>query len=96
MRDWTPSTKFVRELFATTTPGCLCEAEKSDALYEAFDRWLAAHDAQVRAEERERIAQAIEEWWSEQETSGVFTGGAWSSGARYALSAALGIAREAT
>lgn len=46
----------------------------------AWDRWLAAHDDQVRAEERERIARAIEEWWSEQETSDVFTGGAWSRG----------------
>jgi len=25
----------------------------------AFDRWLAAHDAEVRADERARIAEAI-------------------------------------
>ena len=61
MSDWTPTTEQVRDGY------------RYDAEYEyhnplstehvrlgrAFDRWLAAHDAQVRAEERERIAQAI-------------------------------------
>lgn len=48
---YTPTTDEVREAYAGYAwlgPG------RSDVTPE-FDRWLAAHDAQVRAEERERV-----------------------------------------
>lgn len=66
MSDYTPTTDEVRAVWTTwngygglinrTGP----EPETSEATAVEFDRWLAAHDEQVRADERERIAQAIE------------------------------------
>jgi hypothetical protein len=49
MSDFTPTTQQVRYLCGT-----LVEAE--------FDRWLAAHDEQIRSAERERCAQIAEDY----------------------------------
>ncbi|MGC0143167.1 hypothetical protein [Pseudactinotalea sp. Z1732] len=58
MSERTPTTEDVRHgyawLSAGDNPGAR-EAAEGD-----FDTWLAAHDAQVRAEIAEQIAQAIE------------------------------------
>lgn len=48
MSEWTPTTEVVRGAASSWTTG------------EGFDRWLAAHDEQVRSEERERCAQIVE------------------------------------
>ena len=57
MSDYTPTTDEVRDRYAwgRSDVGYVSydEAEAE------FDLWLVAHDATVRAEERERIAQAI-------------------------------------
>lgn len=57
--EYTPTTEQVRDHFAW---GLMDDPflTRHHKAAEAFDRWLAAHEAQVRAEERERIAQAIE------------------------------------
>lgn len=55
MSDYAPTTEQVREGYVDTgwaADGSLGEPRDP----EVFDRWLAAHDAQVRADERERIA----------------------------------------
>lgn len=49
MSDYTPSTDEVRQM-----------ANSYDGVpNDVFDRWIAAHDESVRAEERERIAQRL-------------------------------------
>lgn len=53
-RDEVPPTAEVRERFIYGFPFW---AVARAALGDEFDRWLAAHDEAVRAEERERIAR---------------------------------------
>ena len=48
MDDFTPTTEDVRLIWIVSQTGCTARAE--------FDRWLAAHDAEVR----EQTAQEIE------------------------------------
>lgn len=55
--DYTPTTEEVREQYTREEPPRIGTVAERRA---EFDRWLAAHDAQVRADERERIASAIE------------------------------------
>ena len=56
--EYTPTTKDVREAFGSThmDGGCW---DQEDAL--AFDRWLAEHDAAVKAEALEQAAKANRE-----------------------------------
>lgn len=55
MSDYTPMTDEVREGFALDRSGYLSGSEGAAE----FDRWLAARDAEVRADEREKCAEAI-------------------------------------
>jgi hypothetical protein len=48
--DYTPTTETVRRAYAL----------KSGEHAEAFNRWLAAHDAEVRTEQRDKDAQIAE------------------------------------
>ena len=52
MSDYTPSTEFLRRMYATDTQA----HEPFDYRLAEFDRWLAVHDAEVRADEREKAA----------------------------------------
>lgn len=68
MSDYTPSTDEVRERFSLVVTSGLYEPStlRPAVKYrKQFDRWLAEHDATVRADHekavRERIAQDIEE-----------------------------------
>lgn len=57
MTDWIPSAEQVRSHYVFNQSN-QWEPERG----EAFDRWLAEHDAKVRAEEREKSAQVAEEF----------------------------------
>lgn len=57
MTDYTPTTETVRERFADGFP----RAGYIQAL-EDFDRWLAAHDAEVRAAALREAAEFIQPW----------------------------------
>ena len=53
MSDYTPTTAEVRLTFARLAP------PRTNPLAE-FDRWLAQHDAEVRKQVAEEVAEAIE------------------------------------
>ena len=57
MSDYTPTTDDVREGYATRNAPMYDGARRS-----MFDTWLAAHDREVRADERETCAREIEKW----------------------------------
>ena len=50
MNNWKPTTENMREEYGDNIP----------RRYEEFDRWLAEHDAEIRADEREKAAQRVE------------------------------------
>ena len=61
MSDYTPESEDVRGYFALAH-------EERNAVPEGtgeagFDRWLAAHDAAIRADEREKAAQRLLDAW---------------------------------
>lgn len=56
MSDYTPTTEAVRHGYAADHNGC--GGLDLDALAE-FDRWLATHDAELRADEREKAARRV-------------------------------------
>lgn len=61
MNDYTPKTEDIRELYAHEHPFPHVGRQQ-------FDRWLAQHDAEVRADEREKAAQRVASlhpsaWW---------------------------------
>jgi len=58
--EYTPPTEDVRALYVTGTPAHHVSVSKG---YTEFDRWLAAHDRDVAATERERCARIAEKWW---------------------------------
>jgi hypothetical protein len=55
--EYTPTTEQMRDVFANLT----LDSETRERRSIAFDRWLSAHDAEVRASERERAALHAEE-----------------------------------
>ena len=71
MSEYTPTTGLIRARYCDSIALAEREPERSHSLslspeehsenHAEFDRWLAAHDAQVRADERKRIAAAIRE-----------------------------------
>ena len=52
MSDYTPTDLIVRMRYANGR-------DNPSKEWAAFDRWLAAHDAEVRADEREQAAQRV-------------------------------------
>ena len=61
MNDYTPTTDNVREEYG----------DNWDRRYAEFDRWLAKHDAEVRADEREKAAHRLikaQPWTNSNET----------------------------
>ena len=61
MTDYTPTTAEVREWYDT-----FIEERSGESGLPEFDRWLATHDAEVRADEREKAAQRlVESHWAE-------------------------------
>ena len=61
MSDYTPDTETVRAGWATS---CMADSITGSAngFRREFDRWLAAHDAEIRADEREKAAQRVAEY----------------------------------
>lgn len=57
MSDYTPSTTEVRQQFSREEPPRFWTVNEKN---QQFNRWLAQHDAEVRAQERERIAEAFQ------------------------------------
>ena len=55
MSDYTPTTEDIRDVYMGWVP------YSQQRGMEEFYRWLAAHDAEVRADEREKAAQRIDE-----------------------------------
>ena len=60
MSDYTPSTEDVRARYhlagvSDTAPQFLIDRGRK-VYYDEFDRWLAAHDREVRASDREALA----------------------------------------
>jgi len=64
MSEYTPTTEEVRNGFSRSRQ---MPQFQSPALQSDFDRWLAAHDAEVRAVERERAALHAEEGYRYEE-----------------------------
>lgn len=52
MNNWTPKTDEIRGDYS----------EGDVKREERFDRWLAAHDAEIRADEREQAAMRVEDF----------------------------------
>lgn len=69
MSEYTPTLDHARALYVTGTPVHVPVAEANAE----FDRWLAAHDEQVRNEERERCLKAVERSDADR-TSGALRG----------------------
>lgn len=61
MSDYTPTTDEVRECF----PDGPASPRFGKVLRLEFDRWLAAHDAEIRADEREQAAQRVIAYYAE-------------------------------
>lgn len=62
--DWIPTTEDLREYVEVGGEARPWEASTPDmdaARAAAFDRWLAAHDAEVRAEQAEKDTQIAED-----------------------------------
>lgn len=57
MSDYTPTTGEVRDMWSWMREDN-SDLPMSEGVAE-FDRWLAAHDAAVRADEREKAAQVL-------------------------------------
>ena len=57
MSDYTPMTEEVREAYATHRFNAY--ATYRGTSLDEFDQWLAAHDAEIRADEREQAAQRV-------------------------------------
>lgn len=60
---YTPTTKEVRRVYVLAPDNLAADGKPEWSMYtqDQFDRWLAAHDAEVRADERERCAQIVRE-----------------------------------
>ena len=61
MTEYTPSLNMVREIYGESTEEGLA----------AFDRMIAIHDAEIRADEREKAAQRLikaQPWTNSNET----------------------------
>ena len=56
MSEYVPTTKEVRSDYQWGVHACGCCAERRPEDVEAFDRWLAAHDAEVAATALEEMA----------------------------------------
>lgn len=62
--EYTPTTGQVRNRYASgrrildARDACLTPVGELDA---EFDRWLAAHDAEIRRDEREKVARELRE-----------------------------------
>lgn len=58
MSDYTPKTEMVKTRYAIGHGGLSDDEE--DVRAEAFDRWLAQHEAAIRRDQIEKDAQVIE------------------------------------
>ncbi len=87
--EYTPTTDVVRD--AVTFPRRRL-GEPRDMTEAAFDRWLAAHDAEIR----EQIVREIEARASQADGEDYTGGPAYTSGVRYGLTIAAAIARGAS
>lgn len=56
MTDYTPTTDEVRKAYVHANADTELQIDKWETV---FDRWLAAHDAEVRADEREQAAKRV-------------------------------------
>lgn len=54
--EYTPTTEHVRQIFQIDPNRNVTQREQG----KAFDRWLAARDAEIRKDERELVAQDLE------------------------------------
>ena len=57
MSDYTPTIKAVRDAYAYAAHDPSEDDPDSDEHYREFDRWLAQHDAEVRKQMAEEIAE---------------------------------------
>ena len=89
--DYTPTTEQVREAFRTAVlhPD---DIDLDDAPGQEFDRYLAAHDAEIR----EQIAREIDARASQADNEDYTGGPAYTSGVRYGLTIAAAIAGGAS
>ena len=85
--DRTPTTEDVRLVYGSDRTGML-----RGALVAAFDRYLAAHDAEIR----EQIAREIDARASQADNEDYTGGLAYTSGVRYGLTIAAAIAGGAS
>lgn len=63
MSEYTPDTEAVRDAYASFWERRYGPAVWYERCQDEFDRWLAQHDAEVRAAEQERIAGLIDACW---------------------------------
>ena len=66
MSDYTPTTDEIRNGY---TPDMMIASERpyeewKQIAFDEFDRWLSAHDAAIRSNERERFVDAFVEHYS--------------------------------
>ena len=59
MSTFTPTIKAVRDAYAYAAHDPSEDDPDSDEHYREFDRWLAQHDAEVRKQVAEEIAEAL-------------------------------------
>ena len=74
MREFTPTIKAVRDAYAYAAHDPSEDDPDSDEHYREFDRWLAQHDAEVRKQVEEEVAQAIERRYLGPDSGRLFDG----------------------